>query len=253
VITVDEHDGVRVVRMEQGKVNVLDLELLRELTETFGRLRDADALVLTGAGSAFSAGVDLRRILDGGVEYGAVFLPALTDAFRAVFDHPRPVVAAVNGHAIAGGCILAAACDLRLMSAGTIGVTELLVGVPFPASALETLRFAAGAATARLVLAGQTLSPRQAEAIGLVDEVVEADALLDTALDRARALARIPAEAFTLTKAQLRGETSRRIEADGARHADAILAAWTSEPIRQAIGRYLDQLAVRRGARAASG
>jgi enoyl-CoA hydratase len=246
VITVEERGAVRVVRMENGKVNVLDLPLLRELTEILEALATADAVVLTGAGRAFSAGVDLRRILDGGPDYVAEFLPALTGAFRAVFDHPRPMVAAVNGHAIAGGCILAAGCDRRLMSAGTIGVTELLVGVPFPPSALETLRFTVGPATARLVLTGQTLSPPEALAVGLVDEVVEADWLLDQALDRARELARIPAETFTLTKTQLRRRTSERIEADGQAYSDRLLDCWSSEPTRQAIRRYLDQLAARR-------
>ncbi len=206
MITVEECGGVRVVRMENGKVNVLDLPLLRELTETLEALATADAVVLTGA----------------------------------------PMVAAVNGHAIAGGCILAAGCDRRLMSAGTIGVTELLVGVPFPPSALETLRFAVGPATARLVLTGQTLSPPEALAVGLVDEVVEADWLLDQALDRARELARIPAETFTLTKTQLRRRTSERIEADGQAYSDRLLDSWSSEPTRQAIRRYLDQLAARR-------
>ena len=92
--------------------------------------------------------------------------------FRAVFDHPRPLVAAVNGHAIAGGCVIAAGCDYRFMSAGTIGVTELLVGVPFPATALEAIRYVVGPRTAALVLTGKTLRPEEAQAVGLVDEVV---------------------------------------------------------------------------------
>jgi enoyl-CoA hydratase len=68
------------------------------------------------------------------------FLPALSAAFMAIFDHPGPVLAAINGHAIAGGCVIAAACDVRLMSAGKIGLAELSVGVPFPPSAMEILR-----------------------------------------------------------------------------------------------------------------
>jgi len=246
MISVEEQGDVSVVRLENGPVNVLDLELLRALTETLRGLSGAGALVLTGAGRAFSAGVDLRRILDGGREYAEAFLPALTAAFRAVFEHPRPVVAAVNGHAIAGGCIFVAACDLRLMSAGTIGVTELPVGVPFPPAALETLRFAVGPATARLVLTGETLSAAKAAALGLVDEVVEPAVLLDAALIRARQLASIPAGTFTLTKAQLRHRTSERIDADELAYAHQLLDAWTGEPARNAISRYLDQLKARR-------
>jgi enoyl-CoA hydratase/carnithine racemase len=246
VVTVEEVDGVRVVRLANGPVNVLDLELLRHLTATFEALVDAPAVVLTGAGRAFSAGVDLRRLLDGGAAYTEAFLPALAGAFRAVFDHPRPVVAAVNGHAIAGGCVLAAACDTRLMSAGTIGVTELLVGVPFPPSALEAVRHVVGPATASLVLTGRTLSPAEARGIGLVDEVVEPAALLDAAVARARALAAIPAATFAVTKAQLRGETSRRIAAGDAELLPRVAEAWTAQPARDAIAAYLDRLAARR-------
>jgi enoyl-CoA hydratase len=248
MITVEDHAGVGVVRIEHGKVNLLDLESVRELTATLERLTEANAVVLTGAGRAFSAGVDLRRVLDGGRGYATAFLPALTRTFHAVFDHPRPVVAAVNGHAIAGGCVIVAGCDWRVMSAGTIGVTELRVGVPFPPSALEALRFAVGPATARLVLTGQPLPPRDALAVGLVDEVVEPDALIDRAVERARGLARIPAETFTLTKSQLRREARERIEADERRYGDRLLDAWTSPAALHEIAGFLDQLDARRRA-----
>src|SRR4051812_6094777 len=125
-------------------------------------LTSAGAIVLTGAGRAFSAGVDLRRIVEGGVPYAEEFLPALSDAFLAVFDCPRPVVAAINGHALAGGCVIAAAADLRLMSGGTIGLTELLVGVQFPTVPLEIARHAFGPRAARLALTAEPYDADQA-------------------------------------------------------------------------------------------
>jgi enoyl-CoA hydratase len=96
------------------------------------------------------------------------------------------------------------------------------------------------------MLSGQTLSARDALALGLVDEVVEAELLLDRALDRAEELARIPAETFTLTKAQLRRRVSERIAAGEATDADQVLDSRTSASVRQAIAGYLDQLAARR-------
>ena len=109
-------------------------------------------IVLTGAGACFSAGVDLRAILDGGATYTDRFLAAVSAAFLAVFDHPAPVVAAINGHAIAGGCVLAMAADVRLMSTGLIGLSEVAVGVPFPVAALEICRYAMGPSVTRAVL-----------------------------------------------------------------------------------------------------
>jgi len=201
-IHVEDQDGVAVVRLAHGKVNALDLELLHAITETFDELDrgGAAAVVLTGDGRAFSAGVDLWRILDGGAEYGREFLSALDAAFLAVFGIGKPAVAAINGHAIAGGAILAAACDQRVMSAGTIGVTELLVGVPFPTTALDILGYAwGGPAARRAVLTGATLRPEEALAAGHIDQI----GTVSAAIARARALAAIPADTFRLTKAQL--------------------------------------------------
>jgi enoyl-CoA hydratase len=244
VIAVDHHDGVAVVRLEHGKVNVLDLDLLRALSTTLAGLHEADAIVLTGAGRAFSAGVDLKRLLDGGPDEMEEFLNALDEGLLALFDYPRPAVAAVNGHAIAGGCILVQACDYRIMSGGTIGVAELKVGVPFPTAPFEILRNAVGQRTAALVLTGRTVGPEEALALGLVDETEAPEHLLDRALDRARMLARIPASTFAHTREQLRGEARRRIE-EG-RDADrATRALWNSDEIRDAVRGYLAELAAR--------
>jgi enoyl-CoA hydratase/carnithine racemase len=250
VISVEDLDGVAVVRLDHGPVNALDLELLQAIAATMARVVEAPAVVLTGVGRVFSAGVDLRRIVDGGPGYVREFLPALSAAFLAVFDHPRPVVAAVNGHALAGGCVLAAAGDLRLMSGGTIGLTELLVGVPFPVTPLEIMRFAVGPAVAALALTGRTLGPDDARRIGLVDVVVRPDELVPEAVHRAAALARTPAPVYAFTKQQLRRFTRQRI--DQLRPVDDLRAAavWESEETRAAAGDYLDRLARERRPRA---
>lgn len=232
-----------MVRLDHGPVNALDLELLTAITATMARLVDTPATVLTGAGTVFSAGVDLRRIVAGGPAYVREFLPTLSEAFLAVFDHPRPVVAAVNGHALAGGCVLVAASDVRLMSGGTIGLTELLVGVPFPVTPLEIMRFAVGPAVAGLALTGRTMSPDEACRIGLVDAVVPPEELLPQAVHRAAALARIPAAVYASTKQQLRRFARRRIEELRPVDDPRAAAVWESEQTRAAAADYLDRLA----------
>jgi enoyl-CoA hydratase len=244
VIAVEHHDGVAVIRLEHGKVNVLDLELLQALKDALDGLHDADAIVLTGAGRAFSAGVDLKRLLDGGPEEVEEFLLALDAGLLALYDYPRPAVAAVNGHAIAGGCILVQGCDYRLMSGGTIGVPELRVGVPFPTAPFEMLRAAVGPRTTALVLTGRTVGPDEAVELGLVDATVEPEKLLERAVDQAAALARIPSSTFAHTREQLRGEARRRIAAAGDVDAKT-RALWHSEEIRSAVRGYLEALAAR--------
>jgi enoyl-CoA hydratase len=241
MLDVEQRSGVTVVRLRHGKVSALDLELVRALTAVMRDLDGNGAVVITGAGSAFSAGVDLNRILAGGEPYIQEFLPALADAFLAVFDHPGPVLAAINGHAIAGGCVIAAACDVRMMSLGKIGLAELSVGVPFPVSAMEILRHAIGPAASQVVLTAALLDASQARSIGLVHEVTEPDVLLDSAVDRARQLAQFPAEVFAFSKRQLQQPARDRIAARSG-DDEAVLAMWSSDRTREAIARYLDAL-----------
>src|SRR5262245_53277311 len=138
---VSHRGEVTLLRLDHGKANALDLELCTSLTAELERLKtESGAIVLCGSGKIFSAGVDLLRLLAEGADYVHAFLPALSEMFEKVFFYPKPVVAALNGHAIAGGCVLACAGDRRLMAgaSGRIGVTELLVGVPFPPIALKS-------------------------------------------------------------------------------------------------------------------
>src|SRR3954447_21879976 len=180
MLAIDRRDEVTVLRLEHGSVNALDLELLLALTAALNE--STGPLVLTGAGRSFSAGMDLRRIVEGDEQYTAAVLAALSAMFLAVFDHPAPTVGAVNCHAIAGGCVLALACDLRLMATGRIGLTELSVGVPFPSAAREITRYALGPMAPRVVLRADTLEAADAVRVGLVDDVVPEVELLDRAV-----------------------------------------------------------------------
>lgn len=242
MIETSEQDGVAVLRVDHGPVNALDVELLTALPQTLAQVADARAVVLTGTGRCFSAGVDLKRIADGGAEYVAEFLPALSTAALALFEHPRPVVGAINGHALAGGCVLAAACDLRLMSVGTIGLTELAAGVPFPTVPLEIMRHAVGPATDRLVLAAARLDPAEATTIGLVHETVEPDDLQSTALARAAQLATAPPEVYALAKTQLRRPARERIDIGRQLDEDRVLRLWSAPTLQQTLRDYLANL-----------
>src|SRR4029079_5210760 len=154
----------------------------------------AGALVVTGEGKMFSAGLDLVRILDGAEAYVRAFMPIFNHTFETLFALPLPVVAAINGHAIAGGCIIACAADYRLMASepGRIGVPELLVGVPFPVVPLEILRFATPPQHIQaLIYRGLTLTADEALRYGLIDAVADPDRLLDEAVAVAEGLAAV--------------------------------------------------------------
>lgn len=241
MLDTTRRDNVTVIALSHGKVHALDLELVDALATAFRDLPPNEPAVLTGTRRAFSAGVDLKRMSDGGASYARQFLPRLDEMFLAIYDHPGPVVAAVNGHALAGGCVIAAACDYRLMSQGTIGLVELSAGVPFPSSAIEIIRGAAGPFASRLVLSSAGITPETAHTIGLVDELSPAETLLDAAVAHAARLARIPPAVYTLTKRQLQGPTRERIAA--ARALDPTIAGhWASDEVQGAIRQRLQEL-----------
>jgi enoyl-CoA hydratase len=246
MLSLERRNDIALLTLAHGKANAFDLELCEALIERFAECRDTPyaAVVMTGHGSIFSAGVDLLRVLHDGPGYVSTFLPALSDALETVFTFPKPLVAAINGHAIAGGCILACAADRRLMARGEtrIGVPELAVGVPFPPVPLEIVRFAVPPQRAQeLLLGGATLQPDAAERFGLVDVVEEPDALLDAAIAAAEAFASRPTAAFAMTKRQLRAPAVERMRSGRARWDDEVTALWSAPETFDAIRRYIDR------------
>ena len=240
-----DRDGVVVLAFHRGKVNALDLEVLAALSEELATLQGEglSPVVLTGNGRSFSAGVDLLRVLEGGRAYLEAFLPQLSTTLLDLVRFPGPIVAAIDGHAIAGGFILASACDRRVLAEGPakLGVTELKVGVAFPPAALELVRAVAGRWTAEMVYDGRLYDGRQALAMGLVGEVVAAEDLVDRAVGLAGELGRIPAQAFSITKRLVNAPLLRAIEAFGESIDGEILDAWASPETEAAMRRFVDR------------
>ena len=233
MIDIKLDNGVAVVSMSHGKVNALDIEFCEALAARFSELRtsDAKAVVLTGQGKIFSAGVNLVRLSEGGTAYIRRFLPVLHRLYDAVFFHPKPVIAAINGHAIAGGAVLACCADRRIMARGSgrIGVTEILVGVPFPALAFEIVRFAVPPRyLSEFTLSGATYATDAALQQGWVDEVAEPDDLLDDALAVARELAMLSPPAFAQTKSQIRQAVGECLQRSGEATDKAVTEIWTA-------------------------
>jgi enoyl-CoA hydratase len=245
MIDLTERGPITVLEMKHGKANALDVEMSDALTARLDECLapSTRAVVITGQGRMFSAGVDLLRLLDGGAPYIRSLMPSLGRAFERLLDYPKPVVAAINGHAIAGGCVIACGADYRIMSseAGRIGMPELLVGVPFPTVALEIVRAAVPLHAQRLIYTGRTLSADEAFSQGVVDEVVAPGLLLEAAAHAAETLAARPPEAFALTKRQLRAPSMARVAESRARLDRTVEDLWCADSTLDAIRRYVEQ------------
>lgn len=238
-------NGIRVLKLAHGKVSAMDIELGEALLAEITAAMDpaVNAVIITGTGSSFSAGVDLFRLIREGADYARRFIPVLDRFLHATLTFPKPVVAAINGHAIAGGCILAGACDHRIMmeGSGRIGIPELAVGVPFPALPLQIMAARLSDAALRdLVYSGRTVQIDEAKTLGLIDEKCPAGMLIDRATEVAQTLASIPPGTFALTKEAFYApilERTRQLADVNARVTEAWLQQGTYDTIRK----YLDR------------
>ncbi|HZR82309.1 MAG TPA: enoyl-CoA hydratase/isomerase family protein [Candidatus Binatia bacterium] len=242
MLTIDQHGDVALVTFDRPPANALNTAFFVALEEVLARLDvpDVRAVVLTGTGRFFSAGLDLFEVFAYPEPQFAEFTRRFDTGYRALFAFPKPVVAAVNGHAIAGGAVLAGCADVRLMAAGSgrVGLTELQLGVTFPAAILEIMRYAcAGRAFAEVVERALTYPPEVGAARGLVDEVVPADVLRERALAVAAELGAILPSAFAATKRTLRADALSRMNAS-APGADPVWDHWRSPEVRAAVEAY---------------
>ena len=244
MIEVTSAEDIVTIRLAHGKASAMDLELVEAIALAFAEIAASDAkvVILTGTGSIFSAGVDLFRLVDLGAEYTKQFVPALSRMMLDLFSFPKPLIAAVNGHAIAGGCIMNLAADYRLMASGNgrIGIPELLVGVPFPPSVIEAVRFAVPPQHLQMLMyTGRTVVADEALRLGLIDEVVAPDALLARAEEVARQFAALPPRIFALSKRQLRDKTIDRAKRYNSEFGDDVAESWSDPATHQRIRDYL--------------
>ena len=247
MLTVNHEEKIAILTFKHGPASALDLEFCQAINKALSEIRasEARALVITGSGSVFSAGVDLNRMLQGRAEYISEFLPEFGQVLETLLFFPKPVVAAVNGHAIAGGGLMACAADARLMAAGTgrIGVPELRVGVAFPPLAMELMRSRLNPlATTDVLLSGKLCTPEDAEAYGMIHKVVNKDELLSVAISKSQKLAEVQPELYALTKEQLNQPIREAIDAGQARWGDQIMTQWQSDQAMESLAAYIKMM-----------
>ncbi len=241
---VRNEGGIAVLELRHGKANAIDVEFCKALKKEFRRLAksDARAVVITSRGKIFSAGVDLLRAAEGGRSYLRSIVLAIDELYEEIFFHPKPVIAAINGHAIAGGCVLACCADYRVLAkdAGRMGVTELLVGLPFPPFAFEVLR----ATTSpihfpKFTATGETFDTEGALERGFADEVVSAGQLMARAMEKAAQLAAIRPEAFAANKLHTRAPVKQFLRNDRSGLKKKIMKVWTAPETAKNIRAYV--------------
>jgi enoyl-CoA hydratase len=234
---IERIDEVALLRLRGGKANAMSADFLAGVQRLFDAVEssDAAAVVLTGYEGYFSAGLALPLLVNLDRPAMATFIDLFGNTMLRVFRCERPVVAAINGHAIAGGCVLALQADARLIAEGKpkIGLNEVRLGIGLPATVIEPLRLQVPPTSLTpIALDGALFTPDEALRLGLVHEVLPADQLLARAVARARELARSPLPGYAQAKRALRRPAVDAILAHGAAEREAWLDTWFSDTAR---------------------
>lgn len=221
-------DSIAVLRMDDGKANSIEATFLREFHEALDRAEaDARAVVVEGRDGFFSAGLDLKVLPTLALDDLREFLRLYARAMFRLWLHPMPVVAAVTGHMVAGGAILALCCDRRFGAEGSyrIGMNEVAIGIPLPGFAWE-IGVQALATTARVeaLLFGEVYDPARAVTVGFLDRLVPVHQVGAAAFAEAVRLAALPTNAVAQTKLAIRGPLVEQARSHETAMIDAFFA-----------------------------
>jgi enoyl-CoA hydratase/carnithine racemase len=205
-------NGIATLTLKRGKVNALNEPMVEEIIQSFESLEtdnEVRSIIITGSGKFFSFGFDVPEFLSYPKEDFIRYVEKFTNLYAYMFQFPKPIVAALNGHTIAGGCMLAIACDYRLMVSGKakISLNEITFGSSVFAGSAEMLKYCVGQRNAQSILySGSMYSAEEALGLGLVDQVSSESGLAEDSMNVAQTLAEKSSLAFKSIKNLLRNQ-----------------------------------------------
>ena len=242
-VSVSRRDGTAVMMLDRRVTNALDLGLINELDENLEKMEQdpgVRGLVLGSASDRFfSIGFDIQKMFDYPRQDFETFFRAFNRVSLRLYTLPKPTAAALTGHAVAGGCILALCCDVRFMAEGRklMGLNEIQLGVPVPYLPDCILRDIAGTRIAREVMeTGRFYEPMECLQMGMVDGVFPAGEVLVRAVENVRSQAVWPPKAFAGIKRNRTQDIENRVlERQEEKHA-YFIDCWYSDDARRLIG-----------------
>ena len=247
-IKVSIKDRLAIITLNRGKSNALNREMIKELNDIFTHIDEDDAIggvLITGRENFFSAGLDLIELYDYNEEEVLSFWKLFLTFTANLVGFKKPVVAAINGHSPAGGCVIALACDARVMAEGKfiIGLNEVPVGIIVPSNIFELYAFWIGQANAaRSLLEGKLFSPDEAMQVGLVDELVKPESILTAAERKVRKYMAFEANTWQQSKRNIRQELTKSLAADPSATLEVMLKQWWSPATRSILKTIIDNL-----------
>ena len=242
-----DQTGIFIIDTERN--NAINMAFIREAHEIMDEAeRDPSirALVVTSKQkSLFCPGVDILSMVDKSPDEMRVFFEGLTGMIRRKFAYPKPVVYALNGHAIAGGCALALTGDYRLMAKGRnyMGLIEIDIGLALPIGAVTMITHVCGGHIAELILSsGERFTPEKALELNLIDELVDKEMLLDRAVERAQLLGSKPPSGYRRLKRYLRQGVVEKMKSLDEAHLDDMVDQWFDDETQKYVSAAVKQM-----------
>jgi enoyl-CoA hydratase/carnithine racemase len=248
MLSIDYHDTVAVVKLKREVTNALNLELLNQLADILHRVKhdpNTRGLVLASSNEKFfSIGFDIPHLFELSREDFGLFYTTYNRVCLDLYTLPKPTVAAITGHAIAGGCILTLCCDYRFIAEGRklMGVNEIKLGVHVPYPGDYVLRQIVGARTARDAMeSGEFYPSEQLLERGMVDQVLPLEQVLPASIEKAQSLGAFPQEAFAVIKRNRVETVEAQIRARLEEKERFFIECWYSDETRQLLREAMEK------------
>lgn len=240
LIRAEHRDKVAVLKLNRGVTNALNLQMVNQLAENLQEVRDNSDLCSLVLGSSndkfFSIGFDIPELFELSRKEFRVFYQAFNRVSMDLYTLPKPTIAALTGHAIAGGCILALCCDYRFIAEGhrLMGLNEVKLGIPVPYPGACVLRHLVGARNAREIMGcGEFYHPEESSQLGMVDQVLLLKQVLPKATEKAELLGALPQKAFATIKLNRVGVVKAQVKKQLSKRERIFMDCWFSDEARE--------------------
>jgi enoyl-CoA hydratase/carnithine racemase len=247
-IRTENRDGVTVVTLNRGTTNAINRQLVAELTGTLRQIKgdsDARGAVLTSSNEKFfSIGLDIPQLFELNREDFGLFYRAFNRLCIDLYTLPKPLVAAITGHATAGGCILALCCDYRFIAEGRklMGMNEIKLGVPVPYPIDCIFRQLVGVRIAREVVdSGEFYTSDELIGVGMVDQVLPAEQVVPKSIEKVRLLGSYPQEAVEMIKRNRTEAVEAEILARLKEREEFFIECWYLDEVRKRLKEAMEK------------
>jgi 3,2-trans-enoyl-CoA isomerase len=247
-VQVTINNRLATVTLDRGRANPINHEMVKDLTaciKALGADANVGGVIITGKPGFFSTGIDLMEAYNYNEEEIKQFWIDFLALPGALASFKKPLVAAINGHSPAGGCVIALCCDYRVMVEGAfiIGLNEIPVGIIVPDSIFKLYAFCLGERKAyQYLLEGKLLNPAEALQCGLIDETCTADELMASAEKKIRAYMQFHPVTWGVSKMNLRREIISKLTADPTDTLNMMLKIWWAPATRQGLQKMIENL-----------